>query len=521
MSAQKSIILVTVDCLRADHVGFMGYERPTTPFLDSLAPQSFVFPAAIVAGAPTYYSFPAILASRYPLALGRDVLGLAPSEPTLASVLNHAGYTTAAFSAANPYISPRFGYAHGFDTFRDFLDKEQAPLSDDQASAPGGNGWIGRLNRNLQRMNSRLGPLSIFYDELYFQYCQRVAPTLSSLDALRRSPAADVIVDQACSWLKSLGDAPFFLWLHLMDPHSPYYSTENALKLMGQSPVTPFRARYLNSYWNRSDVGPRRLAGHREEIIGLYDAGVRWVDVQMGRLVETMRTSGQWDNCIFAFAADHGEEFLDHGGRYHPPSRLMEELIHVPLLVRVPGIVKKDVAKSPFSLLHLAPTLLDAAQMPIPTEFEGRSYWQEMQRGEVQRGEELQAIVISECVADCTNPFHAENRMGPRVLSVRDARFKLVLYFDPPAEHLYDLEADPGEHAPLAPHVQRQVRRRLLEVAREHLQRSIQKRKHNQRTGVQARLRELQLEWTAPAHKASPVASSQPKKLWRDSILRG
>src|SRR5713101_3491778 len=100
MGTPKSIVLVTVDCLRADHVGFMGYDRPTTPFLDSLASESFIVPAAIVAGAPTYYSFPAILASRYPLALGRDVVGLAPGESTLASVLRESGYATGAFSAA-------------------------------------------------------------------------------------------------------------------------------------------------------------------------------------------------------------------------------------------------------------------------------------------------------------------------------------------------------------------------------------------------------------------------------------
>jgi len=110
MEKQKSIVLVTVDCLRADHVGFMGYGRPVTPFLDALAGESFVFPTAIVAGAPTFYSFPAILASRYPLGLGRDILGLGPDELTLASVLQHAGYGTAAFIAANPYISSRFGY---------------------------------------------------------------------------------------------------------------------------------------------------------------------------------------------------------------------------------------------------------------------------------------------------------------------------------------------------------------------------------------------------------------------------
>src|SRR5271157_4453435 len=121
---KKSVVLVTVDCLRADHVGFMGYARPTTPFLDSLAAESFVAPAAIVAGAPTYYSLPAILASRFPLALGRDVIGLAPGESTLATVLRESRYATGAFSAGNPYISSRLGYEQGFDVFRDFLDFE-------------------------------------------------------------------------------------------------------------------------------------------------------------------------------------------------------------------------------------------------------------------------------------------------------------------------------------------------------------------------------------------------------------
>ncbi len=338
------------------------------------------------------------------------------------------------------------------------------------------------------------------YDDLYFDYCQRVTPVANSVDALRRFPAADVIVDHACKWLSSIGDAPFFLWLHLMDPHAPYYPKEAALELLGHRPVTPYRARYLNSYWNRSDLGPRRFAGHRDEVVALYDAGVRWVDAQLARLIETLRGSNRWGNCIFAFTADHGEEFLDHVGRYHPPSRLMEELIHVPLLLRVPGSAKQQVAKSPFSLLHLAPTLLEAAQLPPPAGFLGRSYWEQL-----RKGENFEGFAISECVAGCTNPFRPDNRMGPRVLSVRESRFKLMLHFDPVAENLYDLEADPREQAPLAPTAQKAVRRRLLEIAREHLRRSNQQR--DWRTRLQARLRELQLEWKKPADNASPVAS--------------
>jgi arylsulfatase A-like enzyme len=305
---------------------------------------------------------------------------------------------------------------------------------------------------------------------------------------LRRFPAADVIVDSACEWLSSIGDAPCFLWLHLMDPHSPYYPKDEALALMGSQSIAPNRARYLNSFWNRSDLGQRRFARHRDEVVALYDAGIRWVDEQVARLIASLRKSNRWEDCIFALTADHGEEFLDHGGRYHPPSNLMEELIHVPLLLRLPGSAKRDVGKSPFSLVHLAPTLLDAAQLSAPANFKGRTYW-----GPLQRGEDFDAVAISECVAGCTNPFRRENRMGHRVLSVRESRFKLVLHFDPAAEFLYDLEADPGEQAPLESAAQKAVRRRLLEIACEHLRGSSEQR--DRKAGMRARLREVRLEW--------------------------
>lgn len=490
MTPKKSVVLVTVDCLRADHVGFMGYARPTTPFLDGLARESFVFPTAVAAGAPTYYSFPAILASRYPLALGRDVLGLAPGEPTLTSVLKDAGYTTAAFCAANPYISARFGYDQGFDVFQDYLGSDLAPLPSDASVSMANGGAFSAVNRMLARAAHVFGPLGALYDELYFQYCQRWATRAErSLDQLRRFPAADVIVSDAVSWLASTGDTPFFLWLHLMDPHSPYYPAEPALAMMDHKGMTSFRARYLNGFWNRSDLRPRRLARHRDEVIGLYDAGIRWVDTQMQRLVESLQSSGHWDDCILAVTADHGEEFLDHGGRYHPPSRLMEELIHVPLLVRVPRSAGKKLSGAPFSLLHLAPTLLSMAGLVAPSSFQGSSFWSGL-----QQGRSVESAALAECVTGCTNPFRRENRLRPRALVVRERRYKLMLHFDPAAEHLYDLEADPQEQSPLPAGAERAVRRRLLERARQHLTGSCTERNPDLR--LQAMLRDLRLEWS-------------------------
>ena len=169
MRPPRSLLLITVDCFRADHAGFVGYDRPTTPFLDSLAKESVVFSNAIVAGAPTYYSFPAVLASRYPLSLGRDVVGLAPGEPTIASALSESGYVTAAFLAGDPYLSRRFGYDSGFSVFKDFLDAEAGPLpvetnGDKQAR------FSSRWNQRLAKVSHALGPVGPVYDELYFQY---------------------------------------------------------------------------------------------------------------------------------------------------------------------------------------------------------------------------------------------------------------------------------------------------------------------------------------------------------------
>jgi arylsulfatase A-like enzyme len=481
------MLLVTVDCLRADHVGFMGYRSPTTPFLDSLAKESCAVPTAIVAGTPTYYSLPAIFASRFPLALGRDVLGIAPGEPTLTTVLREADYATASFAAANPYISPRFGLQQGFDRFRDFLERDAF------AAAPGspvinGHGWASRLNRSLQRIRPAMGPIGRIYDDLYFEYCQRVTSGPQSLDALRRFPSADVIVDHAIEWLSSTGDTPFFLWLHFMDPHSPYYPKQSALSAFSHETVTPQRAQYLNSYWNRADVGQMRLDKYREEIVALYDAGIRCVDEQLRRLVVSLEHSSRWSNCVFALTADHGEEFLDHGGRYHGPSQLTEELIHVPLLLRIPEVQTNQQKKSPFSLIHLAPTLLDILGETTPAEFQGKS-----QLNQLKSAQDFESPAISECVEGCTNPFHVENRRGPRVLSVRESRYKLVRNFSGNGEKLYDLESDPAERSPLPTGVEKPVRRRLLEIAREHLRVSTEQR--NDRLRVAALLRQHRLEW--------------------------
>jgi arylsulfatase A-like enzyme len=497
MTPQKSLILITVDCLRADHCGFMGYTRPTTPFLDALANESFVFPSAIAAGVPTYYSLPAIVASRYPLALGREVIGIAPEEETLASTCRRGGYATAFFGAGNPYISPRFGYDTGFDVFRDCLDDSVPPHAESFVRKPAS--WAGNLNRLFAHASQRIPAIRPAYEELYFRYCQHQTAPARSLDVLRRFPSAEVMVDQARSWLASIAGKPFFLWLHLMDPHSPYYPTEKALQLFGNDSITATRARYLNACWNRSDLESKRLRRYRDSIIALYDSAIRWVDAQVSRLVDSLRRLKLWENCIFALTADHGEEFLEHERRFHAPG-LAEELIHVPLLLRVPSEKKRAVAESPFSLLHLSPTLLAAAEVAAPRGFHGRNFWKH-----VREGTSWSDPAISECVTGCTNPYQQEQRRGARLLAVRESRYKLVMNFENGVEQLFDLEADPAERSPLPGSAAKVDRRRLLEAALAHVECSATRQ--TSRSYLRTQMRDIHVN-NRPAAEAASLSAA-------------
>jgi len=427
---------------------------------------------------------PPILASRYPLALGRDVLGIAPEESTIASVLQESGFTTAAFSAANPYVCARFGYDRGFEVFTDFLQGTKALGQEVDATAS----FRSRANRFIANACHSVGALGAAYDELYFQYCQKIAVARDiSLESARRFPSADVLVDQAIGWLKENSEQRFFLWLHLMDAHGPYFPKPEALKMIGAEDIDAPEAVYLNSYWNRSDLSPERLRAKRDAVVSLYDAGIRWVDEQVRRLAGKLVELNNWDRCALAVTADHGEEFLDHGGRYHLPRKLTEELVHVPLLLRVPGNAAAHQVQPPFSLLDLAPTLLDVVGIPSPADFRGRSGWSQLRRGQSQ-----ERPVVSECIYDCTNPFYPRDRMGTRLLAVRLNQYKLVLDFSTASGHLYDLSRDPAEKNPLGLGEAEDVRNKLLQYARKHVVESSQSRDFDKR--IASQVREFRLE---------------------------
>lgn len=483
----RSLILITVDCLRADRVARSGGQRVITPFLDSLTDESFVFRNAYASGIPTYYSLPALLASRHPLALGRDVIGIAPGEGTVATELKESGFRTAAFVAGNPYICAEHGYGSGFDVFKNFLSAGEIEFQDHK-DCSSQKSLRGHANRLISKACHSFPGLGSAYDEIYFQYCQKsVTKDGASLDDLRRFPSADVMVDCAIAWLEQNCAAPFFLWLHFMDPHAPYYPKGQALQEMG-SELDSAEARRLNSVWARDDVSSRRLLKSRESVESLYDSGVRWVDRQIGRLADRLVTSDVWEKCVLAVTADHGEEFLDHGGKFHPPVHLYEELIRVPLLMRVPGHPQGRDVMYPMGLIDLAPTLFDTLDIPVSASFRGRSCWQKL-----KNNQSWEWPVFTECAYGCKNPFRTETRLSSRLLSVRKGEYKLVINFATGGDQLFGLSSDPGEVTPLPVATASDVRKQLLECAKKHVAESLKSRDLDMRFAAQ--LRELRVQW--------------------------
>jgi arylsulfatase A-like enzyme len=156
----------------------------------------------------------------------------------------------------------------------------------------------------------------------------------------------------------------------------------------------------------------------------------------------------------------------------------------VPLLVKAPGLSALKISSSPFSLIHLAPTLLEAVGIEAPVSFQGRSRWRQISAGSL-------AIepVVAECAEEDNNIQRSDYWDRPRLMAVREGNLKLVIRFSDQTDYLFDLKNDPEEHSPLPDSARKSERARLLKLACEHLRASRQG--HYAASAVRARLRDI------------------------------
>lgn len=379
----RNVILIVVDTLRADRLSAFGYARPTSPNLAEFARHAVRFDAARSQAACTFPSVNSILTSRWPAAfLGQpnQALGIPPGIPSLAEILQAQGFHTVAVSASavvrkSPSrFNPGGGFARGFDVFHE--DCVWQPASCVDAAAAG--------------------------------HLRQPAP----------------------------GDKPLFLYLHYIDPHGPYQPPPTWRRRFAtdgpDTPETPQKEwvrkgnpNPIGDWLYKGKPNPGFTPADLQHLKDLYDEEIGFVDSQLGALFGRLRRTGLLKSSLVILAADHGEEFLEHGDIKHCRN-LFDTSLHVPLVVRVPATAPRVVA-SPVQNLDLVPTVLDYLGIEVPTRFEGRS---------------LRAMI--EGVEGNARPEIQYAIQGAQ-RSAADGRYKLIEDLAAGKQALYDLKADPGE----------------------------------------------------------------------------
>jgi arylsulfatase A-like enzyme len=374
------VIFVLVDTLRADFLGCYGAAPSPSPAIDALAARSVFFERAFAQASWTFPSVAALMTSRHPSRLGL----LEPPDPTrgnglpvvpdgpprLAELLRARGFHTAAFYK-NPFLEPGSGFERGFEVYEHV----------------GGDGADGHSGGQL--------------------------------------------VSEALRWARALADArargdqaPFFLYLHFMEPHIDYqppaeFVPEEARAYRGPQDGS---ARKLHRARRGSGFTPADVAYLR----AMYRGDVAYLDTQIARLREELTRLGLWrDDTLFVFTADHGEQFGEHGDWEHGDMHV--ENVHVPLFLHGPRLAARRVPDV-VRLVDVTPTLLALEGLPPLADAEGRSL------SPLLRGDALPTLP-------------AVSELGWR-WRVTDDPFSLVIEGD--QHELYDLRADPGEKQDLA-----------------------------------------------------------------------
>jgi len=342
-----SLVLVTLDTVRADHLGAYGYKAAETPWLDRLAGEGIRF-AQVSSQVPlTLPSHATILSGLLPPhhGLRNNGAGALPEgTATLATVLSGAGYRTGAFVGAF-VLDRRFGLGRGFGVYDDEIVRDPGAGTVLEAERPGRE-----------------------------------------------------VMDRALAWLaqpQGTPDKPFFLWIHLYDAHAPY------------TPPSPWRERH-----------PGRP----------YDGEISVVDEQVGRLLQELQQRGLAERTVVAVAADHGEGLGEHGEQTHG-LLLYEPTLHVPLLMRGPGLPAGTVIRTPVGLVDLAPTLAGLLGRGLPAD--GRDLSAALRQG----GEPTPADLYAE------TRYPAVFGWSP-LAALRRRELK---YIASPKPEVYDLARDPGE----------------------------------------------------------------------------
>ena len=345
-----NIVFITVDTTRADRMGFLGNTHGLTPNLDLLARQGVVFERAYSQAPLTPVSHATIFTGTYPqfhtvTDFGHSLPALLPYLP---EILQKSGYHTAAF-IGSIILDPHASMAPGFDRGFGFFDA----------------GFHVKPDPGQDRYNT----------------------------VERR--AGDVVA-HAITWLNKNRQSPFFVWVHLYDPHAPY------------DPPPPYDKRFTDP----------------------YDGEIAYADASLGKLFTYLRQRGLYDHTLIVMMSDHGESLGAHGESMHGIF-LYDETIRVPLLFKLPGeLLARRRVSTRVRLVDVAPTLLSMLSLPLPPTFQGESLVPLM-KGSQKAADDL--------------PAYAETDYPHRAFgwsALRSLRTGKYLFVHAPKRELYDQSQD-------------------------------------------------------------------------------
>jgi arylsulfatase A-like enzyme len=313
-----NIILISVDSLRSDHLGIYGYFRNTSPNIDRFAEEAIIFKNAF---AQSYWTLPchaSIFTSRYPSVHGAidKSRKLDSSEITLAEVLRDNGYRTLAFTG-DGYVSSVFGFSQGFDIF-----------IEDELSLAG-------------NIKSALKWIELNKDKKFFIFLHGYE--VHSLPMAPRQFLSRYVDPKYNGIAKSFN----LDWSE--DSHNIYnytYSLNNMSFLL-----------------NKSDI---------EYIIDCYDGGVNYIDYNIGELIDELKKLNLDKKTIVIITSDHGQALMEHGyiGAHQD---IYDEVIHVPLIIKIPNLSFKRVIENQVRSIDIMPTILDLVGLNIPNTVQGKS----------------------------------------------------------------------------------------------------------------------------------------------------
>jgi len=320
--APRSVILITIDTFRADHIGAYGYPRDTTPNIDRFASRATRFDRAFSQRGLTLPAVSSLMTGQYPYrhgVVGMYKVRLPAAAITLAERLKAAGFRTAAF-VSHLGISRETGLDQGFGEYRLFHSDFEGTMARD-----------------------------------------------------------------AARWLRKHRGERVFLWYHSFGAHSPYQAPEPwRHRYTDPAYAGPYTGDQKQMY--EIARHKRFSDADRAHLVALYDAKVRWIDHHLGRLLRAIETSGLSERALVVLSADHGEELFDHFLYFSHEASAHDGVLHIPLLVHTPGQRGPRTVGSVVQQVSIAPTILDELGLPPTPGMQGTSFRAALRGGMITPG---------------------------------------------------------------------------------------------------------------------------------------